>query len=193
MLTQQFSRSGILARQHGVNNLNYRRLFIPNSYVFLTIITNNRRKILIQNISLLRESFKNTKKNYHFEIFAMVVLPDHFHVLVKPKDIHEYPKIISSIKHYFSRKFNVVGQVCPTYDRNKGIWQRRYHEHTIRDEDDLYKHLDYIHYNPVKHGYIKSVKDWEYSSFEKFVKRGNYELNWGSAQDIEKIKDLDYE
>lgn len=173
--------------------MNYRRVFIPNSYVFLTVVTSNRRKILIENIELLRESFKNTKENYDFKIFAMVVLPEHFHVLLKPKNIFEYPKIISSIKHSFSRNFNVVGQVCPTYDRNKGIWQRRYLEHTIRDEEDLYKHLNYIHYNPVKHGLVNCVKDWEHSSFEKFVKLKNYDKNWGSIQDVEKIKELDYE
>lgn len=190
--------------------MNYRRLFIPESYVFITVVTYNRKPILIPNISLLRQALKNTKKNYPFEIFAIVVLPNHFHILIKPKNILEYPKIISSIKHSFSRNINTVGQVCPTYkcinfnndqntytkatyDRNKLIWQRRYYEHTIRDEDDLNKHLDYIHYNPVKHGYVQNVKNWKLSSFNKFVKLGNYDLSWGSTEDIKHIQDLDYD
>lgn len=190
--------------------MNYRRLFIEGSYLFLTVVTYKRKPILINNIELLRKAFQNTKKNYHFEIFAIVVLPEHFHVLLKPKNIHEYPKIISSIKHCFSRKLNDVGQVCPTYsntnnktnqniyscsayDRNKLIWQRRYYEHTIRDEDDLNNHLDYIHYNPVKHGVVKNVKDWEFSSFKKFVEMKNYDMNWGSSEDIKHIATMDYD
>ena len=77
--------------------------------------------------------------------------------------------------------------------REKGIWQRRYWEHTIRDENDLYHCLDYIHYNTVKHGYVNAVKDWKYSSFEKFVKLGCYELNWGNYNDIKNVVDLEYE
>jgi len=173
--------------------MNYRRLFIQGSYVFLTVVTYNRKKFLIDNIDLLREAFKETKTHFEFEIFAISVMPDHFHILLKPENIKDYPKIIKSIKYNFSDKFDVVGLASPTYDKGKQIWQRRYHEHTIRDEDDLYKHLDYIHYNPVKHGLTQNVKDWEHSSFEKFVKRGNYELNRGSYEDIEKIKELDYE
>ena len=80
-------------------------------------------------------------------------------------------------------------QVNPTYKR---LWQNRFWEHTIRDENDLNIHLNYIHYNPVKHGYVKSVKDWEFSSFHKFVKKGLYDINWGSNTDIKEIIDLDF-
>lgn len=84
----------------------------------------------------------------------------------------------------------MVGLVNPTY---KKLWQNRFWEHTIRDENDLNTHLNYIHYNPVKHGYAKSVKDWEYSSFHKFVNNGLYDINWGSNTDIKEIIDLDFE
>lgn len=170
--------------------MNYRRLFIQGSYVFLTVVTYNRKKILTENIELLRNSFKNAKKYFNFEIVAVVILPDHFHILLKPENIADYPKIITSIKFYFSRRFNVVGQECPTYDRTKNIWQRRFFEHTIRDEKDLYNHLDYIHYNPVKHNYSENVNDWEYSSFHKFVKRGNYEQDWRCLDNMECLKEL---
>lgn len=175
--------------------MNYRRLFIPNTYVFLTVVTYNRKQILIDNITILRNAFEETKRYFKFEIFGVSIMPDHFHILIKPQDISEYPKIIKSIKYNFSNKLDIVGLASPTYvaKREKIIWQRRYHEHTIRDEDDLYKHLDYIHYNPVKHGFVNCVKDWEYSSFEKFVKLKNYDKNWGSCNDIERIQDLDYD
>lgn len=181
---------------------NYRRLFIENTFVFITLVTNKRKPLLIDNIELLRESFKRAKQTYNFEIFACVILPDHIHLLLKPEKIIEYSKIIRAIKYNFSQKFNDVGIAMPTYDnnickaglpscQNKSIWQRRYWEHTIRDEDDLNKHLDYIHYNPVKHGYSKSVKSWEFSSFDKFVERGNYDIDWGNFEDIKHICEME--
>ena len=125
-------------------------------------------------------------------------MPNHIHLILHPHHIEPHPQIISSIKHSFSRN---VGQVCPTDNlksgyknkRKKGILQRRYWEHTIRDENELNNHINYIHYNPVKHGYAKSVNDWEYSSFHKFVKKGLYDINWGSNTDIKEIIDLDLE
>lgn len=195
--------------------MRYKRIFIQNSCVHLVVVTYNRNPILIKNIDLLRESFKNAKSFYDFEIFAICVLPEHFHLILNPKDINEYPKIITAIKYYFSKKFNCVGVETPTYNNSsnsrtkqnnifpptygyknkgeKGIWQRRYFEHTIINEDDLHKHLDYIHYNPVKHEYVQRVKDWEFSSFDKFVNMNNYEINWGSANDIKHLEKLDYD
>ena len=133
-----------------------------------------------------------------FEIFAIWVLPNHIHLILHPNNIEQYPQIISSIKHYFSRN---VGQVCPTDNlkigyknkREKGIFQRRYWEHTIRDENELNNHINYIHYNPVKHKLVQNVKDWEYSSFHKFVENNLYDKNWGNVKEIENIINLDYE
>jgi putative transposase len=175
---------------------NYIRVFVQNSYVFITIVSYDRKPILIENINILKDALKNSKKFYKYEIFGMVVLPDHIHLIIRPDKIDEYPKIISRIKHYFSRNINCSKNnltESKIKKREKGIWQRRYWEHTILDEKDLYNSLDYIHYNPVKHGYTKAAKDWEYSSFKKFVKQNNYEINWGSSREIENIKDLDFE
>lgn len=191
--------------------MQYKKLFIPNTYVHLVIVAYKRKLILINNIDLLRESFKHAKSFFNFEIFAICILPDHFHLILRPEHIDEYPKIITSIKYYFSKHIDDVGVETPTYTYNnlsnnkkeitigyknkgeKGIWQRRYWEHTIRDEQDLNKHLDYIHYNPVKHGLTKNVKDWQHSSFEKFVKLGNYEANWGSQEDVKYIATMGYD
>ena len=125
-------------------------------------------------------------------------MPNHIHLILHPNNIEQYPQIISSIKHYFSRN---VGQVCPTDNlkigyknkREKGIFQRRYWEHTIRDENELNNHINYIHYNPVKHKLVQNVKDWEYSSFHKFVKNNLYDKTWDNVKEIENIIDLDSE
>ena len=179
--------------------MNYRRVYLKNSFVHIIITSYKRRPIFIDNIDILRSAFKNTMNFYKFEIIAICVLPEHIHLILNPQNINEYSKIISSVKHYFSK---VVGQVCPTYNdlsigyinkREKGFLQRRFYEHTIVNEEELNKIIDYIHYNPVKHGYANNVKDWEYSSFHKFVKNGFYDVNWGTLSDIVKIKDLNLE
>lgn len=180
---------------------NYRRLFIQNAYLFFTITTNNRQPILIDNIELLRESFKRAKRTYNFKIFASVILPDHMHLIIIPEHIDEYPKIIFAVKYHFSRNINFGGLGNPPYSlseskikkKEKGIWQRRYYEHTIIDDEDLCRHLDYIHYNPVKHGCAKNVRDWEFSSFDKFVKISNYDINWGSQKDVKHIATMEYD
>ena len=129
--------------------MDYKRTFIQNSAVFITIVTYKRRNILIDNISTLRQSFQYAKTKYKFDIVAIVVLPNHIHLIIKPETITDYPKIIGQIKKYFTKTSKL------TYTSNKkresNIWQRRYWEHSIIDEKDLNRHIDYIHYNPVKH------------------------------------------
>ena len=195
-------RLGIPAQQDkfcvNIKIMNYRRLFVPNGFVHIIITSYERKPVFIDNIEILRTAFRNVQKLYKFEIVAICILPEHIHLILHPENINNYPKIISSIKHYFSRN---VGQVCPTDDlkigyknkREKGIFQRRYWEHTIKDEEELNNQINYIHYNPVKHGLVNNVKDWLYSSFHKFVKLGLYENNWGAEKDIESINNLDFE
>ena len=91
--------------------MNYRRIFVPNTYLHIIITSYNRKSLFIDNINILRTAFKNTMRIYKYKIIAICVLPEHIHLILYPKDINNYPKIISSIKHYFSRN---VGQVCPT-------------------------------------------------------------------------------
>ena len=141
--------------------MKYKRLFIPNSYVFITVCTYKRHNILIDKIGYLRQSFKYALNIFKFEIIAIVINPNHFHMILKTNDINH------SIKN----------------NREADIWQRRYYEHTIHNEEDLNKHIDYIHYNPVKHGLTNTPRDWEFSSFNKFVKEGLYEENWCNFND----------
>ena len=170
--------------------MNYKRLLIPNSYIFLTVVTYNRQPILIKNIGILRESFKNSKEKYKYDIYAVIINKDHFHIIIKPENINNYPKIIAEIKRYFTKHINKDYVLNKNNEAN--IWQRRYWEHTIRDEEDLNKHTDYIHYNSMKH-YNIAPKDWAYSSFKKFVNNGYYENDWCNYNDKNKIEELSYE
>ena len=170
--------------------MNYKRLFVPNSLLFITVVTKNRRPILIDNISYLRTAFHVVKAKYSFDIVAIVVNQDHFHAIICPKDINLYPRIIANIKRMFT-KLSKLKHTLNTR-RESPVWQRRYWEHTIRDEKDLYRHIDYIHYNSVKHYGITPGK-WPFSSFHKFVKEGYYPLNWCNDGDKYKIENMDEE
>lgn len=178
--------------------MNYRRLFIPNSIVFITVVTFDRKEFLIQNIELLKNAIKQTKQKYQFNIVAICVLANHIHMLIKTNNIKEYPDIIKNIKCNFSVNFD-TSQISNYYESDsrkskgeKSIWQRRYFEHTIITEEDLNKHIDYIHYNSMKH-YNVAPKDWKYSSFNKFVQNGYYEKDWCNFEDKYNINELDYE
>ena len=170
--------------------MNYKRVFIPNSLIFITVVTKDRKQILIENIDYLKESFKLTKQKFSFDIVAIIINKDHFHMIIKPEDIKSYPKIIGSIKSCFTKISNI--KYSKNNNRESSIWQRRYWEHTIIDKDDLNKHLDYIHYNSVKH-YGIAPKDWKYSSFDKFVEYGYYEYDWCNFEDRNKISNLNFE
>ena len=170
--------------------MNYKRLYVPNSMIFFTVVTNNRKKILLDNIEYLRQSFKTTKEKYKFDIVAIIVNPDHFHMIIKPDEINEYPKILGSIKSNFTKISGIKHSI--NNNRESDIWQRRYWEHTIINEEDLYKHIDYIHYNSMKH-YNIPPKDWEFSSFRKFVENKYYENDWCNFEDKYKINEMDIE
>ena len=167
---------------------NYKLLESDNNSIFVTVTTTDMKPILIDNISLLKTAIIKSKQNYNYDFVAGVILPDHFHMIIKPAPIEDASKIISNIKQYFTH--NLDDSYKPA---DKIVWQKGYSGNKINSQNDLMKYLDYIHYNPVKHGYAKSVKDWKYSSFHKFVKKGLYDINWGSNTDIKEIIDLNFE
>ena len=154
---------------------NYIRVFEENHSYFITVVTHKRRAILIENIDLLRKSFQLSMKRYDYSIDAIVILPDHFHMIITPKISNEYPKIISHIKRSFvygldsefKNKCKLELNNTQYKRQLSGVWQKRFYEHTIRNEKDLYLHLDYILQNPVKHGYVDEASMWSYSSFNK--------------------------
>ena len=167
---------------------NYKRIFEDNYSYFFTIVTHNRMPILIDNKDLLRESFRLSKSKYAYELEAVVILPDHFHMILTPKIARDYPKIISHIKRSFlyglDKNLKKSAKTALSRSKSKrehsGIWQSRYYEHTIRDEKDFKIRFDYIHFNPVKHQLVSKVNDWSYSSFHKYVKMGWYDSAWGN-------------
>ncbi len=165
-------------------------MYAQNHPVFITINTYKRKPILINNFKLLQESWKIAKEKFKFNIFAYCVLPDYIHLILEMNDIYEYPKVIGSMKWYFSKNINTKFteikslSISKQKKREKGIWQRRYYEHTIRNDKELAIYTDYIHYNPVKHGWVKSVRDWNNSSFYDFVKKDIYDIEWESEVTI---------
>ena len=132
-------------------------------------------------------AFRITKQKYLFDIIAIIINKDHFHMIIKPEEINSYPKIVGTIKSSFTKISGI--KYSTNNNRESDVWQRRYWEHTIISEKDLYRHIDYIHYNSVKH-YGIAPKDWQFSSFYKFVKNGVYKQDWCNFEDKYNIKIL---
>jgi putative transposase len=150
---------------------NYRRAFISVASWFFTVnLFNRRRSLLVEHIGALREAVRETRLRFPFEIDAMVVLPDHIHaVWTLPDSDCDFPLRWRLVKLRFSKSI-VPGEKLTASRRTRGergIWQRRYWEHLIRDERDYAHHVDYCWFNPVKHGLVANVEDWPYSSFHR--------------------------
>lgn len=164
----------------------YRRILIPGATYFFTVNLANRRKtFLIDHIDLLRDAIRYTRQRHPFLIDAMVVLPDHLHAIwTLPWDDADFPLRWRLIKTWFSRNLPLgEHRGASRVDKGeRGIWQRRYWEHLIRDEIDFARHVDYIHWNPVKHGLVARVVDWPYSTFHRFVGNGVLTKNLACAE-----------
>jgi putative transposase len=169
---------------------NYRRNFIVGGSFFFTVnLAERRLRLMTDHIDLLRQAFRYVQRRHPFKIEAVVVLPDHLHAIwTLPEDNADFAMRWRLIKSAFSRGLRHGERVSDSRaDKGeRGIWQRRYWEHTLRDEKDYVRHADYIHYNPVKHGHVRRVRDWPHSSFHRMVRLGIYPLDWaGDAADSE--------
>jgi len=144
-------------------------------------LVDRRSRALVEHVVVLREVLRRVRRERPFQMQAVVVLPDHPHtVWTLPKDDNDYPARWRAIKSRFTRVVRECGvSLTPNAKGEYDLWQRRYWEHTIRDEDDLQRHVDYIHCNPVKHGLVKRVADWPYSSFHRYVRLGRLSPDWG--------------
>ena len=141
---------------------------------------------IVDEIDALRTVMKQVKKNHPFKIDAMVVLPDHIHALwTLPADDCDFATRWMLIKSGFSRQQPKRERINNSRQTKgeRGIWQRRYWEHLIRDDHDYEKHVDYIHYNPVKQGYVQSASEWRYSSIHTYISKGLLKQNWGFHDD----------
>jgi putative transposase len=166
--------------------MNYRRTFLPGGTFFFTLVTYQRRPIFSNPdaVDLLRDAFGYTMKRMPFTVVASVILPDHMHFIwTLPPESGDFSTRWRLIKSFFTRNWGGKESISEDASRvqkgEKDIWQRRFWEHQIRDELDLTRHVEYIHYNPVKHGFVSSSGEWEYSSFEKYVRDGTYPPDWG--------------
>ena len=165
----------------------YLRSYVPGGSYFLTLVTYNRNPVFreLENISRLRIALKTVKSEMPFEIAGAVTLPDHLHFIWSlPPEDDAYSIRVGKLKALFTKSL----PPSPRLDhdrsnsrrrhRERNVWQRRFWEHALRDEEDFQRHLNYIHYNPVKHGYAQCPHLWASSSFHKWVRRGGYTADW---------------
>jgi putative transposase len=158
----------------------YRRNFISGGTFFFTVTLADRRSsVLVDRIASLRAAFRVARRERPFAIDAVVVLPDHLHaIMTMPPDDADFSGRWRRIKALFTRDVRGGLSIARNQRGEFDLWQRRFWEHTIRDDGDFARHVDYIHYNPVKHGLATRVNDWPYSSFHRFVRQGILPEDW---------------
>ena len=181
---------------------NYRRNYAPGGTFFFTAVTHRRRPILATPLArdCLRSALKAVRQERPFDLTAIVLLPDHLHaVWVLPRGDGDYSTRWSHLKAEFTRAYLAAcgeeDDISSSRDsrRERGVWQRRFWEHTCRDETDLKRLVDYIHWNPCKHGLASRVKDYPWSSFHRFVGLGEYDENWGGTDPCPGWNDPEWE
>ena len=166
----------------------FRRVSIAGGCYFFTVVSYRRRPILCGDTvrHALRRAIEEVRVKRPFSIDAWVLLPDHLHCIwTLPQGDADYSNRWMMIKRLVSiacrddcRRIDWIGQSRQQH-RESTMWQRRFWEHHIRDDEDLSRHLDYVHFNPVKHGLVSNAADWPYSTFDRYVKKGVYPSDWG--------------
>jgi len=169
--------------------MNYRRYYIPDASVFIVGVTENRIPYFTnkEDIELFQMMLEKTGEKYSFELPALVILPDHFHLLMKPINC-TFSQVMLSFKKRFTDNFKKRKRISANFN----FWQDRFWDHVIRNNKDFKMHLDYIHYNPVKHGYVAKPEAWNHSSYLEWVEKGEYGIGWGHKE-IEDLKELNFE
>jgi putative transposase len=164
----------------------YRRNFVPGGTFFFTAtLVDRRASVLTDHIVSLRDAFRATRRAHPFSIDAIVVLPDHLHVVMTlPETDANFSLRWQQIKRRFTEAVTKAGaSVVRHRNGEHALWQRRFWEHTVRDERDFERHADYIHFNPVKHGLVSQVSEWPFSSFHRYVRNGLLPEDWaGDAE-----------
>jgi putative transposase len=158
----------------------YRRVYVPGGVYFFTVVTHDRAPVFVDDnrVDVLRCAFRKVMARRPFQIDAIVVLPEHLHCIWRlPEGDADFSFRWREIKKAVSQEIDTA----TNRRRERMVWQRRFWEHTIRDEDDWCRHVDYIHYNPVKHGLVSRPGEWPWSSYGIAVRRGWYEESWGNV------------
>jgi putative transposase len=170
----------------------YRRNFIAGGSFFFTVnLAERKLQLLTEHVEELRNAFRKVRQRHPFTIDAMIVLPDHLHAIwTLPEGDADFATRWQLIKSAFSHSLPSGERISESRVARgeRGIWQRRYWEHTIRDENDFARHVDYIHINPVKHGLVTRVRDWPFSSFHRMVKLGVYPEDWAGDASLDNGK-----
>lgn len=166
--------------------MNFRRYYIPGGAVFITQVVQDREPIFHdpKMILLLREVLHNVQELHPFIMLGYVFLPDHFHCILQPNRESNFSDIMHSLKPNFTKEYKKLLGLSSS--QSMKFWQKRFWDHVIRDDRDLENHLHYIHFNPVKHGYVTDLRDWKDSSYLEWEKRGLYPTpcNWDEPKDI---------
>ena len=175
--------------------MEYRRSFLPGGTFFFTVVAEDRKPLFSEptNITTLRSAFREIQVQRPFTLEAAVVLPDHLHCIwTLPPGDADFSTRWRLINTWFTKHcdwaLSAEDGKARTSRGERGLWQHRYWEHMLRDETDYRRHIEYIHFNPVKHGYVKAPMDWPYSSFRRYVKTGMYPPDWGgNVQEVEGV------
>jgi putative transposase len=180
---------------------NYKRIYEPGGMFFFTLVTHRRRRLFSSNVARqwLRQAIAAEKMQHPFDLTAIVLLPEHLHCVWKlPESDSDYSRRWGRIKSNFTKLWlaHAGGEIQISRTRGahreRGVWQRRFWEHRIRDEEDFMRHVNYIHFNPVKHGLARCPHEWTSSSFAGWVKEGFYKRDWlcdcGSHRSVETEK-----
>ena len=161
------------------------------TYFFTLTLEDRGARHLVDHVAELRACLGQVKARHPFDIEAMVVLPEHLHAVWRlPVDDGDYATRWMLLKQSFTRRLTELGVLAAPDSRRRGVhgeralWQRRFWEHQIRDEVDLARHIDYIHFNPVKHGWVLRARDWPYSSLHRYIRQGKLPPDWGISAAI---------
>jgi putative transposase len=165
----------------------YRRNFLPGgTYFFAVTLSDRRSTALVDHVSELRDAFRVARRERPFAVEAIIILPDHLHaIFTLPPDDADFSGRWRRIKGHFSNALIDAGiELKRNANGDLALWQKRFWEHTIRNENDLARHVDYIHFNPVKHGLVSRVCDWPHSSFHRYVREKILPQDWaGDARE----------
>jgi putative transposase len=162
----------------------YRRNLVAGGAYFFTATLNDRASSALTNhITALRSAFRQTRAGHPFTIDAIVVLPDHLHIVMTlPANDADFSNRLGLIKRRFTQALVQAGVAIAHYPNGEAaLWQRRFWEHTIRDERDFERHVDCIHFNPIKHGLVTRARDWPHSSFHRYVRQGLLPEDWAGV------------
>jgi putative transposase len=155
------------------------------TFFFTLALQDRGARHLADHVAQLRTCVAQVKERHPFDIEAMVVLPEHLHALWRlPVDDGDTASRWALLKQSFGKRLEELGVLAPPAGARR-LWQRRFWEHRIENDSDLQRHVDYIHFNPVKHGWVLRARDWPYSSLHRFVRAGRLPADWGISAAIE--------